>query len=312
AQSALQQLQQLCEIDPRFEAALKLCDQAQIDIKEAASLCEDLASDIDPDPQALQAVSQRLDSYQSQARKHRVQPEDLGTHWQQLQNELKHLESGEQDLQALKQQREALTQQYQELSLSLSKARQQAAKTLGTAISEAVRPLGLPHAACEIVVEWQSDAKRSPHGQDRIELRVAMNPGHQAAPLAKVASGGELARTSLAIQVVCLNQSPVPVLLFDEVDVGIGGGVAETVGRRLKDLAAGYQVFCVTHQPQVAALADTHFQVSKQVVSGQTQTEVHALTETNRIEELARMLGGVNITAQTRSHAQEMLELGGQ
>lgn len=310
AQTALQQLQELCDLDPRFEAALKLVDQAQIDLKEAASLCEDLAGDIDPDPQALQALSQRLDLYQSQARKHRVQPEELAAHWQHLQQELQRLQSSEQDRDALQSKHAALIEQYAHASQALSQARQKAAKKLAAAITKTVQPLGLPHAQCEVAVQWQAEARRTAHGQDKVELRVAMNPGHKPAALAKVASGGELARTSLAIQVVCLNQSPVPVLLFDEVDVGIGGGVAETVGRRLKSLAAGYQVFCVTHQPQVAALADTHFQVSKQVANGLTQTQVEALPQDQRIEELARMLGGVKITQQTRAHAQEMLELG--
>lgn len=311
-QSVLQGLAGVRDFDARFAEAQDLCSQAQIQIKEAAGLCEDLSGEIEPDPQALKALSQRLDSYQSQARKHHTTPEELGQHWQRLSAELAELESSEHDLDQLSERREAALQDYKQAADALSEQRHRVAKTLGDAITTAVRPLGLAHARCEIDVTSSASASHGPHGQDRIELRVAMNPGQSAGPLSKVASGGELARTSLAIQVVCLDQSPVPVLLFDEVDVGIGGGVAETVGRQLKALAAHYQVFCVTHQPQVAALADTHFQVSKHIQDGQTQTQVVALTPEARVDELARMLGGVKITDQTRAHAREMLDLGQQ
>ena len=311
-QGVLQGLDSVSAFDKRFAEAFELCQQAQIQLKEAAGLCEDLSGEIEPDPQALRALSQRIDSYQSQARKHHTTPEGLGAYWQQLIAELAELESSEHDLDQLSARLATAKQEYADAALVLSKRRQQTAQALSQAITEAVRPLGLAHARCEVDVSPNPAAPPGPHGQDRIELRVAMNPGQSAGPLSKVASGGELARTSLAIQVVCLDQSPVPVLLFDEVDVGIGGGVAETVGRQLKALAARYQVFCVTHQPQVAALADTHFQVSKQVSNGQTRTGVIALENEARIDELARMLGGVKITDQTRAHAREMLDLGQQ
>ncbi len=308
-QQALHALSEASEIDPRFSEALQLCEQAQISIKEAAQSSDALAADIDPDPETLAQLTRRLDSYQGLARKHRVSPADLPQHWQTLREELVALEGSAQSEEELRAREARLMKAYREAAQALSRARQKAATELAQAITETVRPLGLPHASCEIAVEHRPEASPQPAGLDQIEFRVAMNPGQPPAALAKVASGGELARTSLAIQVVCLDQSPVPVLLFDEVDVGIGGGVAEVVGRRLKQLAKRYQVFCVTHQPQVAALADTHFGVSKQVDKGQTETRITALTETARIEELARMLGGVRITAQTRSHAEEMLEL---
>ena len=311
-QQVMQGLSEVSSFDSRFAEAHALCEQAQIQLKEAAGLCEDLVGEIEPDPQALQALSDRLDSYQSQARKHHTTPQALGELWQQLSEQLKQMESSEQDLDQLHEQLAAARADYDAASLMLSEKRQAGAAKLAQAITTAVRPLGLAHARCEVAVTHNPQASPSAHGQDRIELRVAMNPGQSAGPLSKVASGGELARTSLAIQVVCLDQSPVPVLLFDEVDVGIGGAVAETVGRQLKALAARYQVFCVTHQPQVAALADSHFQVSKQVEDGQTRTGVAALNDKARIEELARMLGGVKITDQTRAHAQEMLKLGQQ
>ncbi len=311
-QQVMQGLSEVSSFDPRFAEAHALCEQAQIQLKEAAGLCEDLVGEIEPDPQALQVLSERLDSYQNQARKHHTSPQALGELWQQMNVELEHLESSEQNLDQLNEHLKAARAEYDKASLDLSSKRQIGASKLAEAITTAVRPLGLAHARCEVAVAHNPQASPTAHGQDRIELRVAMNPGQSAGPLSKVASGGELARTSLAIQVVCLDQSPVPVLLFDEVDVGIGGAVAETVGRQLKALAAHYQVFCVTHQPQVAALADSHFQVSKQVENGQTRTAVDALNDESRIDELARMLGGVKITDQTRAHAQEMLNLGQQ
>ncbi len=309
-QTGIQALQHAAGIDPGFEAALHCCEQAQISLKEAAQISDDLAADIDPDPTALRQISQRLDEYHAMARKHRVSPEELADKGAQLRQELQALESAETDREALGVQRDRLLQEYRERSEALTRLRQASAEKLGEAISRTVRPLGLPHAQCEVRVEHRPELAPQSHGQDQIEFLVAMNPGQAAAPLGKVASGGELARTSLAIQVVCLNQSPVPVLLFDEVDVGIGGGVAEVVGRRLQELSAGYQVFCVTHQPQVAALADTHFAVSKAIDAGQTYARIDKLPQDRRVEELARMLGGVKITAQTRSHAQEMLALG--
>ncbi len=308
-QRALQALNEANEIDPRFSEALQLCEQAQISLKEAAQSSDALAADIDPDPETLAQLSRRLDGYQSLARKHRVSPADLPAHWQALREELASLEGSARSEEELQAREKQLLEAYHQAAKALSKQRQAAATKLGQAITRTVQPLGLPHARCEIAVDYRPEGSPQAAGLDQIEFRVAMNPGQPAAPLAKVASGGELARTSLAIQVVCLDQSPVPVLLFDEVDVGIGGGVAEVVGRRLRQLAERYQVFCVTHQPQVAALADSHFGVSKQVEAGQTETRITALTETARVEELARMLGGVKITAQTRSHAEEMLEL---
>ncbi len=309
-QTAKSALQAAIASDPRFASALEICEQAQISLKEAAQASEALAADIEPDPELLQQLSQRLDAYQSLARKHRVTPDQLAAHWQSLRQELHQLQDAQHSQSALIERREELQQRYASQSEQLSKQRQKAALDLAQAMTATVRPLGLPHAAFQIEVDFRAGAPAQAHGQDNVEFLICMNPGQHPAPLAKVASGGELARTSLAIQVVCLDQSPVPVLLFDEVDVGIGGGVAEVVGRRLKELARRYQVFCVTHQPQVAALADTHFGVSKSVDKAQTRTQVTQLTETARIEELARMLGGLRITEQTRSHAEEMLNLG--
>lgn len=306
-QHALSALQEASAVDPRFATPLEMCEQAQIQIKEAAQSCEDLAADIEPDPMRLQTLSQRIDRYHELARKHRVKAEELPEHWQQLASELARLENQEQDEVQLKQEREKLIAAYDRASADLSAHRKKAAKGLGKAVTQTVQPLGLPHAQCEIAVHTQADAPPQAHGRDQVEFLITMNPGQAPAPLAKVASGGELARTSLAIQVVCLDQSPVPVLLFDEVDVGIGGGVAEVVGRRLKQLAQRYQVFCVTHQPQVAALADTHVLVQKQATSRSTSTQLLVLDEESRISELSRMLGGVKITEQTRSHASEML-----
>lgn len=305
--AALSALQECARIDARFEAALAACEQAQISLKEAGQAAADVAESIEPDPSRLAEVSQRLDRYQDLARKHRCAPVELAEHWQSLQTELAALEAASGDLEALSEEQKQLRQAYDSNSLALSQQRQQVAKQLAAQIQDTLRPLGLPHAQFEIAVKHQPQASRSANGQDSVEYRISANPGQPAAALSKVASGGELARSSLAIQVVCLAHAPVPVLLFDEVDVGISGGIAEVVGRRLKQLAAQNQVFCVTHQPQVAALADQHFGVRKRVEKGATFTDVECLNQAQRVEELARMLGGLKITEQTVAHATEML-----
>jgi DNA repair protein RecN (Recombination protein N) len=174
-------------------------------------------------------------------------------------------------------------------------------------VSRHIHELGMPGGRFSIALEARPAADYSPHGMEQVEFLVGANPGQPPRPLAKVASGGELSRISLAIQVVAARDVRVPTLIFDEVDAGIGGGVAEMVGKQLRSLGGSHQVLCVTHLPQVAALAHHHWQVSKQTRNGETFTAVAALSETARCEEIARMLGGVEITRQTRAHAKEMI-----
>jgi DNA repair protein RecN (Recombination protein N) len=174
-------------------------------------------------------------------------------------------------------------------------------------VTNHMQELGMTGGRFEVRVDSLPDDKLGASGSDRIEFTVAINPGQAAGPLAKIASGGELSRISLALQVVAMQQTAVPTLIFDEVDSGVGGGVAEIVGTRLRELAGSRQVLCVTHLPQVASQAGNHLRVAKITDGQSTRTTVKSLTPNERIEEIARMLGGVKITDRTRAHAEEML-----
>ena len=197
--------------------------------------------------------------------------------------------------------------EYVELATALSTARADVARRFAAAVTDAMHGLGMPGGNFEVAVSTLDPASGRPWGLDDIEFLISANPGQQPQALAKVASGGELSRMSLAIQVIASDGSAIPTMVFDEVDSGVGGGVAEMVGRRLQELGTNRQVLCVTHLPQVASLADQHFRISKVTDGRTTRTQVQALDKDERIEELARMLGGVEITRKTLDHAAEML-----
>jgi len=203
-----------------------------------------------------------------------------------------------------------LAAEYLTAAGKLSESRQRAAKKFAVTVTEAMQELGMPGGKFEIVIEYNAGHAFSARGLDTIEYHVSANPGQPVQALSKVASGGELSRISLAIQVLCREDDPVPTLIFDEVDSGIGGGVAEIVGQQLRALGTDRQVFCVTHLPQVAAQANQQLQVSKLTTDNSTRTRIRKLAADERIDELARMLGGIKITRQTRAHAREMLEQG--
>ncbi len=307
--AALLRLQNAAACDPAFAEAAELCQQAEIAAQEAALAAQGALDRQDSDPERLAWLSQRLDTYQNLARKHRVAPGDLAEHADALTRELERLEHADAHLDRLRAQYQSALDDYRQAAATLSTLRQASAERLSQMVSDTLQPLGLPHARFQVSVKAQPERPPAALGSDEIGFLVTMNPGQPPAALAKVASGGELSRTSLALQVVCIDQSPVPVLLFDEVDAGIGGAVAEVVGRRLRDLGAHYQVLCVTHQPQVAAQAHAHLRVSKKVTTGQTFTVIETLDPDQRVAELARMLGGLEITEQTAAHAREMLAL---
>ncbi|MDM3871324.1 DNA repair protein RecN [Porticoccus sp. W117] len=298
---------------PQLQDVTDMLDSARIQVEEASASLRQHVDGIEVDPQQLAEVEQRLSDIYQLARKHRIQAEQLPQLQRQLQGELDSLCGGEQDLQQLQEQAEQQRQQYLKNARELSKKRTQAAKSLAKAINTHLPELAMPGARLSIELTPLAEAKASAHGLENIELLIASNPGQPAKPLAKVASGGELSRISLAIQVVAAQHSTTPTLVFDEVDVGIGGTTADVVGKLLRQLGQGGknqgQVICVTHQPQVASRAHHHLQVSKSSDSQATHTELHSLAQTERIDEVARMLGGAKITQQTRTHAQEMLEL---
>ena len=297
----------LVEYDAALEPVIELLNSASIQVAEAADALRRYTDSIDMDPARRDFVEERLDAIQTLARKHRVEPDELPDLADRLRNEHDELSHAEERGRELEAQAAAARSEYEQLSGKLSKARHGTAKKFSKAVSDAMHDLGMPGGVFEIsLASLEMDAAR-PWGLDDVEFLLSANPGQAPQSLAKTASGGELSRMSLAIQVIASDGSAIPTMVFDEVDSGVGGGVAEIVGRCLQDLGAGRQVLCVTHLPQVASLADQHFRISKVTDGKSTRTQVHALGKEERIEELARMLGGVEITRKTLDHAAEML-----
>jgi len=303
----LSRMEYAIETDNQLAPVDTMLNEALVQVEESAGLLRDYLSSLEMDPERFQELEQRLGTIHDLARKHHVDPNQLYASHQQLAEELDQLDHGEENLEQLQQQVDTLQQAYNEQSQALSKARKKTAKKLGQLITAAMQTLGMAGGVFEIAVDFASDAKFTAQGQDRIEFMVSANPGQNCKPLAKVASGGELSRISLAIQMITATQGRIPTLVFDEVDSGVGGGIAEIVGKHLRELGNNRQVFCVTHLPQVASQAHHHFKVQKRAEAGNTITEIVPLSELQRVEEISRMLGGVEITEQTRAHASEML-----
>lgn len=302
------ELQSLLKLAPEFKEVAELVHNARIQLEEASHLLRQRLGHLEADPNRLQGLEQQLGLLYDLARKHRVTPEALPQLLERLRAELHALTHQEAQILELEQQLEELERRYRELASQLSLRRRECAQGLAARITELIRKLGMPYGRFAIDVQTETAAEPQPEGLDRIEFLVAANPGLPLRPLTKVASGGELSRLSLAIQVACSEASSVPTLIFDEVDSGIGGGVAEIVGRYLRELGQHQQVLCVTHLPQVAAQAHHHYLVTKTTDGCETETQVFALTQEKRKQEIARMLGGIEITAQTLAHAEEMLQ----
>ncbi len=314
--SALQQVQQaimqLDSIDDDNEAlkeSREFLNQAQIQLQEANDALHNYINKVEINPQRLQQIDQRLSSIFDLARKHQVRAEELYDQWQKLSEKLNALNFTDDDMEALIQQVSELEQVYLKLAKQLSKKRHKAASKLDKEVNTHFEALALGNAKLQTEIV-SSDSHANTYGIDHVDLLVQTNPGMPMGQLCKVASGGELSRISLAIQVITAQTSNIPSLIFDEVDVGIGGGTAERVGRLLNQLGQHSQVLCVTHQPQVAAQAQNHLQVSKIAGDKQTFTNIRPLDTKQRTEEIARMLGGVEITQHTLDHAQEMLAMG--
>ena len=301
------ELEQLLRYDARLDAPLQLIREAAIQLDEAAAELRDYLATTELDPTRLGEVEQRLDSLHDVARKHRVEPEALPALHARLSEELAILENSEVELERLATQLKQQTQRYRELAARVTEGRTRAARGLAADVSARLQELGMPGGRFDIALESRKVDDYSATGMEHVEFQVSANPGQPLRPLTKVASGGELSRISLAIQVVTSRCLRVPTLVFDEVDVGIGGGVAEIVGKQLRALGAAHQVLCITHLPQVAALAHHHLQVRKQTQGEATATTIAPLAGAERYEEIARMLGGVEITKQTRAHAREMV-----
>jgi DNA repair protein RecN (Recombination protein N) len=310
---ALGLLRQGGSLDPRLGGTVPLVDEALIRIGEAARELASYLDDLDVDPARQESVEQRLAAIEQLARKHRVAPTELRARAAQIDAELAQLERIEHDLGALRDEVARAMARWKELASRLSARRREIAGRLGPAISARMQTLGMAGGRFEVRVEPLDGDETSPQGLDQVEFLVSANPGQPPRPLGKVASGGELSRLSLAVQVSTARPdgaaaaSDARCMVFDEVDSGVGGAVAEIVGRELAALGRHAQVLCVTHLPQVAAQGGAHLRVSKLTDGRTTRTQIVQLSAEERVEEIARMLGGVSITDKAREHASEML-----
>jgi len=290
--------------DASLGDTLRMLESAQAELQEAVYALRHYQQRLDSDPQRLREQEQRIQSVMDAARKYRVAPEQLNEALQHIAARLDEL-GGDADMAELGQQEKSAQQNFLEAAQKLTAARKKYAVKLAREITAALQALAMPGGS--FVVALLPYAEGNASGLENVEFQVAANPGAPPRSLAKVASGGELSRISLAIQVATFQVASAPTLIFDEIDSGIGGRVAEIVGHLLKKLGHTYQVLCVTHLPQVAAAADHQWQVSKAVKNGFTLSHISVLVGEQRVEEIARMLGGVKITETTRKHAAEML-----
>jgi len=304
---ATRSISSLAEFDASLKPPLEVLESASIQISEASESLRRYGDDIDMDPQRRDWVEERLDALQAIARKHRVAPNELPALQDRLSNELDELTNSRERGRELEKQAASLREEFLMMAGRLSSERAKAAKSFAAAVTEAMSGLGMPGGTFEIELQRLDEESARPWGIDDVEFLISANPGQKPQPLAKIASGGELSRMSLAIQVIASDGSEIPTMVFDEVDSGVGGGVAEMVGRRLQEIGENRQVLSVTHLPQVASLADQHFRISKVSDGKSTRTGLQVLGQDERVEELARMLGGVEITQKTLEHAAEML-----
>lgn len=305
---ATQYIDELSELDPRYASVQTMLNDALIQVQEATSEVQHLASHIEQDPMLLQEIEQRLGQALQLARKHNVKPEELVEWHQKLKAELTALLDFSESEERLILEEKAAFEKMQHTSKQLHESRCQAAGKLAQQVTHSIKGLGMENA--EFFIEVNSDlTKVAANGADNIVFTLRSNLGQQAQPLAKVASGGELSRISLTIQVLTSDQSAIPTLIFDEVDVGISGKTASVVGKLLRQLGDKCQVLCVTHLPQVACHGHHQFNVEKFTIDDKTETKMTALSQEERVPALARLLGGSEITDLALANAQEMLDL---
>lgn len=283
-------------------------ESARLQVEAAADDLRHYLDRLELDPQRLAQVEERLGQAFSLARKHRVRPEALYQHHQQLLADAGALANVDEHLATLEAAEQQARDRYQKTAQALAKKRRAKAQTLAKGVISHLKALGMEGARLEVSL---TSCEPGPDGTESVEFLFTANPGQPLRPLARVASGGELSRISLAIQVICAQTLTVPCLVFDEVDVGVGGGVAEIVGRLLRELADHAQVLCITHQPQVASQGHHHWHVLKEQNRKTTHTRILPLEREQRVSEVARMLGGLEITESTLAHAEEMVERAG-
>lgn len=306
-QMASQQVISLGEMDSNLSAIPQMLDEAIIQVQEASQELRCYLDNLDMDPQRLIYLEERLAKIMSLARKHYVMPDELYQKHQDLLKELDELDCSDERLEEMAEQVEVQRQKFLACAEKLSKSRQRYAKELDKKISDSMHQLSMEHGISKIDIQSDADGMLSPLGFDNITFLVSTNPGQPLQPLGKVASGGELSRISLAIQVITAQKVETPSLIFDEVDVGISGPTAAIVGKMLRTLGESTQVMCVTHLPQVAGCGHQQMFVAKKSTKGQTETNMYPLNEEARVSELARLLGGSEITERTLANAKELL-----
>ncbi|MFV7782941.1 MULTISPECIES: DNA repair protein RecN [Shewanella] len=304
---SLDQAQELEGYDPELKGVGNMLNDALIQVQESSSELQRYLDRLELDPDHFAALEQRLSKIMMLARKHHVSPKDLYQHHQALSQELSELDSDEEKLDEIAQQLESCRESFIAHAQKLSQSRQRYAKELDKQVTRSIHELSMPKGKFVIDVQFNPEMM-SPNGCDTVEFQVTTNPGQPLQPIAKVASGGELSRIGLGIQVITAKKVATPTLIFDEVDVGISGPTAAVVGKMLRSLGESTQVLCVTHLPQVAGNGHQHMFVNKQSKAGQTETSMVPLDKHQRIEELARLLGGDVITNNTLANAKELLQ----
>ncbi|MEM7401188.1 MAG: DNA repair protein RecN [Pseudomonadota bacterium] len=305
--SSIADLEKFSEIDDTLNEPLEALRSIHIQSKEVANSLRNYSEKISSDPQELNLLEERITAIEEIARKHKVKPQNLAAIRISIENELKNIEDGDDDPEKIKNSIQEAEQTYRSIAKTISTQRKKAAIKLNESITESMQSLGMQGGRFHINVEAKKSTDLTLNGLDDIQFLVHTNPGQSLRVLNKVASGGELSRISLAIQMATSNNLKIPTLIFDEVDTGVGGATAEMVGKHLRKLGNNAQVFCVTHLPQVAAQSHHHYKVDKFEKDESIATNIFHLTEDDRINELARMLGGVELTKNTQEHAREML-----
>jgi DNA repair protein RecN (Recombination protein N) len=297
----------LTGVDEALGGIAAMLQEANIQVSEAVDELRRYGDALDMDPARQDQVEERLDAITTIARKHRIEPDGIDALHAELKSQLNDLERAEERGAELRDAVARAEKAYRQAAKRLSDGRRKAAERFSADVSAAMNDLGMPGGVFDVDIQSRDLSDPRAFGMDDIEFLISANPGQAPMPLSKVASGGELSRMSLAIQVIASDGSSIPTMVFDEVDSGVGGGVAEMVGHRLRELGRSRQVFCVTHLPQVASLGNNHFRILKISDGKTTKTTITPLAEDERIEEIARMLGGMEITQKTRDHAAEML-----
>ena len=305
--TANRSLETLLELDDSIEPLIGMLETANIQITEIAETLRRYSENINLDPHRHNWVEERLDALQGAARKYNISVEELKPFLVKMRNEFDELSNAKEVSQELELKAKKKRVEFLEKANALSKMRNKASKDLSKSVTKIMNGLGMPGGKFEISIDKLNEDAANKIGIDNIEFLISANPGQKPLPLAKIASGGELSRMSLAIQVIASNGSNIPTMVFDEVDSGVGGSVAEMVGRRLQEIGKNRQVLCVTHLPQVASLANNHFKIKKESDGKTTKTFIEKLKKSDRVKELARMLGGIEITSKTIDHAEEML-----